>query len=65
MMFENFAQMFNFYRKRNIFNLHDFMLLEKGVVQSADDFWRLIVKPKYFLGRLNHGDVIRISAVLG
>ena len=63
-MFENFEQMFNFYKRRNIFNQHDFALLEKGVVQSAEDFWNLIVKPKHFLGRLNYGDVIRISAIL-
>lgn len=65
MSFENFEQMFNFYKRRNIFTQNDFAMLELGVIQSAEDFWNRIVHPKYFMGRLNHHDVLAIAAVIG
>ena len=64
-MFENFEQMFNFYMRRRIFTQHDFELIKQGVVSDNDSFWEKIVGPKHFQGRLNYGDIIRISAILG
>lgn len=65
MSFENFEQMFNFYKRRCIFTQNDFAMLELGVIQSTDDFWNRIVRPKLFLGRLNHHDALAIAAVIG
>ena len=63
-MFENFEQMFNFYKRRNIFNQHDMALITHEVVHDNDSFLDKIVKPKMHLGRLNYGDFIRILAIL-
>ena len=63
-MFENFEQMFNFYKRRNIFNQHDYQMLVQGVVHDNDTFLEKIVAPKLFQGRLNYGDVLRILATI-
>lgn len=63
-MFENFEQMFNFYKRRNIFNQHDYQMLIKEVVYDNDSFLEKIVKPKMFQGRLNYGDFLRIVATI-
>lgn len=63
-MFENFEQMFNFYKRRNIFNQHDYQMLVQGVVHDNDTFLEKIVTPKLFQGRLNYGDVLRILATI-
>lgn len=65
MSFESFEQMFNFYKRRNIFTQNDFAMLELGVIQNVDDFWDRIVFPKLFLGRLNYHDILAIAAVIG
>lgn len=64
MYYETFEEMFNFYRRRNIFNQHDSKLVSQEIVHDNDTFWKLIVEPKVFQGRLSHGDAIRISAIL-
>lgn len=63
-MFENFEQMFNFYKRRRIFDQHDYAMLAQGVVHDNDTFIEKILGPKLFQGRLNHGDEIRILATI-
>lgn len=63
-MFETFEQMFNFYTRRNIFNEHDRQLIVHEIVHDNDSFMEKIVKPKWFQGRLNYGDFIRIISIL-
>lgn len=64
MPYDNFQDMFIYYMRRKIFDFHDFELMEQGIVTDPDDFIEKIVYPKYHLGRLNWGDVIRILAVI-
>lgn len=64
MNFDNFQEMFNFYMRRCIFNMHDRQLILNEVVHDNDTFFQYIVTPKMHLGRLNYGDLVRISAVL-
>ena len=63
-MFENFEQMFNFYFRRRIFDMHDFAMLKQGIVSDNDSFLEKVVGPKQFQGRLNYGDVLRILATI-
>lgn len=63
-MFESFEQMFNFYKRRNIFNYHDYAMVAQGVVHDNDTFIAKIVKPKLFQGRINYGDFLRILATI-
>lgn len=63
-MFENFEEMFNFYKRRNIFNQHDYQMLMKEVVYDNDSFLEKIVRPKLYQGRLNWGDFLRIVATI-
>ena len=63
-MFENFEDMFTYYKRRNIFNQHDYQMLMKGDVRDNDTFLEKIVRPKMFQGRLNWGDFLRIVATI-
>ena len=63
-MFESFEQMFTFYLRRRIFDYHDYAMLAQGVVHDNDMFIEKILGPKLYLGRLNHGDELRILATI-
>lgn len=63
-MFSTFEEMITFYKRRNIFNQNDMSMIQQEVVYDKDSFWIRIVRPKLFQGRLNHGDLIRIAAIL-
>lgn len=64
MPFTDFQTMFKYYKRRNIFNQHDYQLVMKEIVHDNDSFLEKIVKPKMFQGRLNYGDFLRIVAIL-
>ena len=64
MPYYDFQTMFKFYTRRNIFNQHDYQLIKKEIVHDNDSFIAKILRPKMFQGRLNHGDFLRILAVL-
>lgn len=63
-MYFDFDSMMTFYRRRNIFNQHDFAMINSGVVYDTPSFLAKIVNPKIHLGRLNYGDYIRICSVI-
>lgn len=63
-MFSSFEEMFNFYKRRNIFTQHDYQMLVKEIVHDNDSFLEKIVRPKMFQGRLNYGDFLRIVATI-
>ena len=64
-MYNDFNEMWDYYTRRNIFNEHDRQLIVQEIVHNSDTFFAKIVRPKWFLGRLNYGDVMRISAIIG
>lgn len=63
-MFSTFEEMFTYYMRRRIFDQHDKAMITQEIVHDNDAFWEKIVGPKHFQGRLNYGDIIRISAIL-